>query len=170
MVIPAGTLVHVRLDEKVDTKRFAAGDRFTATLEFPISVNGRTVISRGAQFEGVVVVSKRSGRLKGHATLELELDSVLLNGRRYPIQTSAYERVTGGHRQRDAIYVGSGTGFGALVGAVAGGPVAAWVGASAGAAAGATSAFVTGRKNVTLPAEARLTFSLLRGLELPPGT
>jgi hypothetical protein len=52
------------------------------------------------------------------------------------------------------------------VGAVAGGGAGALIGAGVGSAAGATGAFITGRKNVRLPAETPLVFSLRRSVAI----
>src|SRR5439155_528876 len=40
--IPAGTRIHVRLDQAVDTVRSRAGENFTATLEAPIGAGAGT--------------------------------------------------------------------------------------------------------------------------------
>jgi hypothetical protein len=166
VTLQEGTLFHVRLAETLDTKRNHTGDRFTATLDSPISENGREIIPRGANFSGRVDTSAKSGRLKGHAVMTLELDSFELNGRKYRISTSHAGRASTGHKKRNLIAIGGGAGLGAGIGALAGGPAGALIGAGAGAGAGTLGAAFTGKKNVTIPVETRLSFELRRPVQL----
>ncbi len=166
VTLQEGTLFHVRLAETLDTKRNRTGDRFTATLDSPVSENGREIIPRGANFSGRVDTSQASGRLKGHAVMTLELDSFELNGRKYRISTSHASRASGGHTKRNLIAIGGGAGAGAGIGALAGGPAGALIGAGAGAGAGTLGAVFTGKKNVAIPVETRLSFELRRPVQL----
>jgi hypothetical protein len=98
--------------------------------------------------------------------LELALESFELRGATYRIATAVSYRTSGAHKKRNLALIGGGSGFGAAVGAVAGGGAGALIGAGAGAAAGTTGALVTGRKNVRLPAETPLVFSLRSDVSL----
>lgn len=158
--IPAGTRIHVRLDQAVDTVRNRAGENFTATLEAPITVGERTVLPKGTPFRGHVTTSSASGRLKGRAALGVTLDSFELNGKSYKVETSADSRVSAGHKKRNGLLIGGGAGLGAAIGAMAGGGKGALIGAGAGAAAGTGGAAATGKENVAFAAETPLTFSL----------
>ena len=162
--IPAGTVFRVRLEQTLDTRHNRDGDRFAATLVRGVSENGAILIPRGTQCYGHVVVSKHSGRFKGHAFLDLRLDSFRLNGRSYLIRTTDAGRRSRGHKKRNLIAIAGGAGVGTAIGAVAGGPVGAVIGAGAGGAAGTVGAAVTGRKNVRLPVETVLAFSLRRSV------
>jgi len=160
VVIPASTRIRVRLGESLDTRNGHIGERFSAYLDDPIVVGDRVVVPKGTLFSGHVVQSRRSGRLRGRAYLGVTLDSFRLHGAAYAIATRADVRASGSHKKRNAIAIGGGSGTGAAIGAIAGGGVGALIGAGAGAAAGTTGAFITGRKNVRLPAETPLVFSL----------
>ena len=160
VVIPKGTLLRVRVDESISTRHNHSGDRFTATLTEPVVVNGESVLPSGTRLAGHVLVSKSSGRLKGRARLVLELDSFERRGRRYRIDTTAAARVSGSHRKRNFVAIGGGAGGGAAIGAIAGGGLGAAIGAGAGAAAGTVGAAITGRKQVTIPAETVVRFTL----------
>ena len=160
VVIPRGTLLRVRVDEALSTRRNYRGDRFTATLMEPVTVEGENVLPSGTRLTGHVLVSRPSGRLKGRALLELELDSFERDGHRYAITTSAAARVSGRHRKRNIIAIGGGAGSGAAIGAIAGGGVGAAIGAGAGAAVGTVGAAITGKKQVTIPAESVIRFRL----------
>jgi hypothetical protein len=115
--IPAGTRIHVRLDQTVDTVRSGAGEKFSATLETPITVGESTVVPKGTAFRGHVTTSSESGRLKGRAVLGITLDSLELNGKSYKVETSADSRVSGGHKKRNGVMIGGGAGLGAAIGA-----------------------------------------------------
>src|SRR5437762_12773905 len=99
--IPAGTALHVRLDQSLDTRHNHAGDRFAATLIDPVQVDARTLVPKGARCTGHLLESKPSGRFKGRAVLSLSLDSFELNGRRFDIDTTHVARASGRHRKRN---------------------------------------------------------------------
>lgn len=165
-VIPRGTPIHARLDETVDTRRNRAGDGVSATLMEPVVVEGRTVIPAGTRFAGHVTVSDASGRFKGRAHIGVALDSFQLNGRQYRAATSSVERASGNHKKRDGLLIGGGAGLGAALGAIAGGGRGALIGAGAGAAAGTAGEALTGKLNVTIPAETPLRFTLRSAVEM----
>src|SRR5579871_4227986 len=156
--VPVGTEISVRLGETLDTKRVHEGDRFTATLNTPITVRNRVVVHKGTVFLGHVAEAKASGRLRGRGVLGLTLDSFQLRGTTYEVQTTADVYHSGDHKKRDVVLVGGGAGAGALLGKVTG--VGAAIGAGAGAAAGTTTALITGKRNVKVPVETPLVFSL----------
>ena len=158
--IPAGTPIRVRLAQAIDTSRNRAGDRFTATLDEPIEVDGRKVVPKGASFTGHVTTSAPSGRLKGRAVLGLTLDSMEWNGKSYRVESTSASRVSASHKKRNLVMIGGGSGLGAALGAIAGGGKGALIGAGAGAAAGTAGATITGKRNVSLPAETQLHFTL----------
>lgn len=164
--IPAGTALRVRLANGLDTRRSRRGSRFVAFLDEPIVSGNRVIVPKGTEFHGHVVEARRSGRLKGRATLEVALDSFQLDGSTYEISTGVAGRSSGRHLKRDIAIIGGGSGAGAAIGAVAGGGVGALIGAGAGAAAGTTGAFITGRKDVRLPPETRIEFSLKSPVEV----
>ena len=137
-----------------------------ATLAEPVIIGGEVVVPRGARCEGRLVESKPSGRLKGRAVMSLSLDTVELHGRNIRLATSRFSEASGRHRKRNLAFIGGGGGFGAALGAIAGGPAGALIGAGAGAAAGTTGAALTGKKNIHLAVETRLTFVLQSPVEL----
>lgn len=159
-VLAAGTTVRVRLQETIDTRRNRAGDHFDATLDEPLVSGDRVVVPRGTPFEGHVATSTESGRFKGRAALALRLDSFTLHGITYDIDTNRPARVSGGHKKRNWLWIGGGSGAGAAIGAVASGGAGALIGAGAGAAAGTVGAVFTGKRHVSLPVESRVTFTL----------
>jgi hypothetical protein len=169
LVIPAGIRIRVRLAQTLDTKHNPAGTRFSATLDDPILLGDRVVVPKGTPFEGAVLESKHSGRFRGRAVLEVTLRSFRLRDTTYHITTAPDMRVSGNHKKRNLALMGGGPAAGAGIGALAGGGVGALIGAGVGAAAGTTTAFITGRKNVKLPVETPLEFSLRSRVEVKRG-
>ena len=164
--IASGTVVHVRLLDTLDTKRNRAGDRFTATLDEPLVSRDRVIVPKGTPFKGHIVQARQSGRFKGRAAMALSLDSFELNGVNYPLDTTRSARASKGHKKRNWLWIGGGSGGGAAIGAIAGGGAGALIGAGAGAAAGTAGAAITGKRNLTIPVETRLAFTLRSPVDL----
>jgi len=61
---------------------------------------------------------------------------------------------------------GGGAGLGALIGGLAGGGKGAAIGAAAGAGAGGAGAAFTGNKEIVLPAETAVSFTLSAPLKI----
>jgi hypothetical protein len=160
ITIPEGTSFRVRLLDALDTRRNRAGDKFTAALDEPLVDGDRVVVPKGTNFSGHVVTSKSSGRFKGRAILALKLDSFTMDGRNYEIQSNNLSRVSAGHKKHHLLWIGGGSGGGAAIGAIAAGGTGALIGAGAGAAAGTVGSAITGKRQVSLPAETELRFRL----------
>ena len=167
MRIPAATRLRVRINEPLNTKRNRTNDGFSAVLETPVAVGDQVALPQGTLFHGHILASRSSGHLKGRAELSLVLDEVELGGVRYPIDTRSNVRVSRGHKKRNWGWISGGSGVGAAIGAMAGGGAGALIGAGAGAAAGTGVAVLTGKKNVSIPAETLLTFALRDALTIP---
>jgi hypothetical protein len=160
ILLPAGTHIPIRLGQSLDTKRDKPGARFVGHVAAPVVYNGEVVLPRGTVCRGHLEESKPSGRLTGRAIMRLSLDSFELNGRNYTIDTSDPAFVSKSHKKRNLVLIGGGAGTGAGIGAIAGGGVGALIGAGAGATAGTVGAVATGKRNLHLAPETRLTFRL----------
>ena len=165
-IVPAGTVLTVRLGQTVGSKISSAGQTFTATLASAVMVDGKTAIPSGAAASGTVVDAKPLGRFKGGASLQLRLTSIAIGGAEQSISTSSVVRTEKGKGKRTAVMAGGGAGLGALIGGLAGGGKGAAIGALAGGGAGAGGAAFTGNKDVVLPAESALSFKLEQPLEV----
>ena len=73
LVVPADTVIAVVLDETISSKTSKSGDKFTATVESPVEIDGKVAIPKGARAEGVVNEAKAVCRFKGGAVLSLTL-------------------------------------------------------------------------------------------------
>lgn len=76
-LIPAGSLLHVRLTCTLTSKTSKPGDPFTGIVTTPISVDGKEVISAGSTVEGHVAFVKQSGRISGVAQMRVVLDDII---------------------------------------------------------------------------------------------
>lgn len=161
ITIPAGTAISVRLIEALSSDRNRPGDRFTASLHYPLVVEGVEVAPRGALLEGFVVEAMPAGRVEGVALLSLRLASLHAgNGQVIAIQTEPYRREGQRSLGRDVKRGALMSGIGAAIGAIAGGGKGAALGAAIGGGAGAGTALATRGNPVELPSETVLEFRL----------
>jgi hypothetical protein len=160
VLLPAGTPLHVRLDQPLDTKRDPVGTPFAASVSSPIMHNGAVVVPQGAICRGRVVQSKPSGKLKGRAVMGLALDSVQFHGRTYPVAAAGPVFASSNHKKHNLKWIGGGSAGGTAIGAIAGGGAGALIGLAAGAAGGTAGAALTGEKRVYVAAETPMVFTL----------
>ena len=77
-ILPAGSLIRVRLKTTLSDKTNKQGDPFTAMLYEPVTANGDEVIPAGSILNGHVAFVKESGRVKGVAEMRLVADNIVL--------------------------------------------------------------------------------------------
>jgi hypothetical protein len=164
VTLPPGTAVTVRLASAVGSKLSAKGDHFSAIVARPVEINGKVIVPAGAEALGRIVEAVPQGRFKGAAELRLVLETVTLNKDSYDVQTSSISRFQKGKGKRTATFIGGGAGGGALIGGLAGGGKGALIGAALGGGAGTAGAAFTGEKEIVLPAESALSFTLTEPL------
>jgi hypothetical protein len=164
--VPAGKVVTVRLADPVGSKISQAGQSFGGTLAKPVEVGGEVVIPAGAKVEGEVVDAKPLGRFAGGALLQLKLDSITVDGSAMPVQTATFTQTLKGKGKRTAVLAGGGAGLGALIGGLTGGGKGAAIGAAAGGGAGTAGTAFTGNKEIVLPAESAVPFTLKESLRI----
>jgi BON domain-containing protein len=165
VVVPAGTVLTIRLGQALGSKTSQVGTAFTGSVSTPITIAGNMAIPVGSDITGIVKEAKKAGRFKGAAVLSLHLDSITVKGHQYNIETESFDQTSTGKGKRTAGLVVGGTGAGAAIGGLAGGGKGAAIGALAGAAAGTVGAS-TGNRDIQLPAESALSFRLLQPLTL----
>ena len=162
VTIPEGVQLEVVVDEALSSRRNHAGDSFEASLAQPVMKDGKTIIPAGAHLTGRVVDAKEAGRLHVPARLSVALSSVEVSGKSYDIDTNTIGETGKNHNKRNIGFIGGGAAGGALIGGLAGGGKGALIGSLIGAGAGTAGAAATGKKDISLPAETRLEFRLLR--------
>jgi hypothetical protein len=158
--LPAGTDIVIRMIDGVDSEVARVGQTFAASIDEPVTVNGETMIPRGADVTVKLVDAKDSGKLTGKAELTLDLVSVKINGRMVDLNTQTVSRESASRGNRTAKVAGGTAALGAIIGAIAGGGKGAAIGAAAGAGAGAGAEIITKGQQVKIPSETRLTFVL----------
>jgi hypothetical protein len=166
ITVPAGKVLTVKLADAVGSKISQAGQSFGGSLAKAVEVNGEVVIPAGAGVEGEVVQAKPLGRFAGGAVLQLKLNSVRIGGQQMPVQTAMVTENAKGKGKRTGVMAGGGAGLGALIGGLAGGGKGAAIGAVAGAGAGTAGSAFTGNKEILLPAESAVAFTLQEPLKI----
>jgi hypothetical protein len=156
VVVPRRTPLVVRMGQTVSAKDSNVGDSFSGVLAQSVVVRGISVFRAGTPVTGIVTASKGQGRFKGDGALGITIRRV----GNYPVSASAYEKSASGKGKRTAGFIGGGGGAGALIGGLAGGGKGALIGGLLGAGAGTAGAAFTGNKNVSVPAETVVTFTL----------
>jgi hypothetical protein len=151
------------MSEQVSASKNNEGDRFGGVLASPIkSSDGTVLFARATRVEGTVIAAKGRGRFKGAGDLGIEVNSI--GG--VHVSTTEYEKTQAGKGKRTAGFIGGGAGGGALIGGLAGGGKGALIGGLIGAGAGTAAAAYTGNKDVVIPAETTIKFTLTAPLSV----
>jgi len=160
VTIPAGTRISVRTIDSIDSAKNDVGDRFQASLEESLIVDGDVVVAKGADVYGRLAESKESGTFSGRSQLRLELTGIVVNGQTIPLVTGEYELTGKSRGASTAKRTIGGAAVGSLIGALAGGGQGAAIGAGVGAGVGAGSETITKGVQVKVPSESLIDFIL----------
>jgi hypothetical protein len=161
VTVPAGTALDVRLVEAIDTGTTDAGSNFEATLASPLVEGGTEVAGTGSTVMGRVTNAVSSGRLSKPAELSLTLTSLIpKGGKEVAVSTSTWSMTGQSHKKRNVEMIGGGAAAGALIGAIAGGKKGAAIGAGVGAGGGTGVAAATGKDEIHLAPETKISFKL----------
>ena len=166
VTIPAGTRISVRTIDGIDSTKNRVGDRFEASLEEPLIVDGNIVVAKGAEVYGRLAESRESGTFTGRSQLQLELTGIVVDGRTMPLVTGEYELTGKSRGASTAKRTVGGAAFGSLIGALAGGGEGAAIGAGVGAGVGAGSETITKGDQVKVPSETLIDFTLKQEVSL----
>jgi len=165
VVIPAGTVLVVRLIDNISSDSNRFGDKFRASLVHALVIDDFEVAPAGALVEGMVSGNQMAGRVHGTSLIILRLIALhSKNGEVIPIETEPYYRQAPKTIARDAKKIGILTGVGAAIGVIAGGAQGAAIGAALGAGAGTATTLVTRGEAVKLPSETPIKFHLRKSV------
>ncbi|MGD0940116.1 MAG: BON domain-containing protein [Terracidiphilus sp.] len=168
VTVSQGTLLQLRTNEPVRSKRAKDGTPVEFTLIHDVAVGGVLAIPRGATVHGVVTEIKKARELAGSPELALTLTSLDLGGQSYPLQTDQFKVKGPGKGAQTANDVVGGTLLGTMIGCIAGRGVGCAIGAGAGAAAGTAASAATPGPGVWIPAEALVDFHLAAPVTVTP--
>lgn len=161
VTIPAGTVLHVRVNQNLSSEHNENGDTFSTTLDEPLVANGFVIAERGSRLDGRVVDSQRAGKVKGLAKLSVRLVQLHTSDeQKVSILTDDFLREGQASRGSDAAKVGIGAGVGAALGAIFGGGKGAAIGAATGGAAGGGAVLMTRGKAAEIGVETKIPFRL----------
>jgi hypothetical protein len=169
-VIPTGTEIHIRSDEKIDSDNASPGQRFAAEVVDAVDdLSGGVAIPANSKAKLLIV--SESGGGAGSPYMYLDLDTVSISGRVHRVYTSELKESNDkgfGKNKRTAEFLGGGAALGGLFGAILSGGQGAAIGAASGAGGGFLGQLFTRGKQVKVPAETVLHFRLERPLVLQP--
>jgi hypothetical protein len=155
----AGAALPVRIGETISTQRNRPGDRFLATLDKPLVIDGFIIAEKGARIEGRIVESDPGGRVDGVARLTIELIMLTTaDAQHIRIRTAPFVKSAAESYGQDAAKVAGGAAIGAVIGAIAGGGKGAAIGAGVGGVAGAGDVLLTRGRPASIPVETRVGF------------
>lgn len=169
IAIPAGSTLIVMIDQALSSQTSQAGQAFSATVARSVMVNRRTVlmvnrrtvIPKGSPVRGTVVTAREQSKVKGEGELALSLTSITIYGWKYPIHTHTLNLEV----QDKGRTTGSRALGGAVLAGLAGGGEGAGVGRVVGGSAGMDGGSTIGNKQVEIPAESELAFTLSKPLD-----
>ena len=170
ITVPSGTQISIRLNDQLSSETAQVGDTFHGSISSPIVIGDSTAIPTSADVVGRVVDVKSAGRFKGQSDLVLELTSLKMNGRSYPLATDRWSKEGSSRGKATAAKVGGGAAVGAILGGIFGGGKGAAIGAAAGAGAGTGVAGATKGQQIILKPETVLNFQLQNSVAVRPGS
>lgn len=157
--VPEDVALRIRLDDTLTSTDSEVGDPFSAT-----------VVERGeyqnARVYGHITQIDMSGKIKGHTSMMLQFDRVVMpDGRRAPIHAEIVELYhapsgekvdvegaieSGGRGRKTIEHTVIGAGAGALLGGIFGGGKGAGIGSVIGGAGGLGTTAFHGHQKITL--------------------
>lgn len=167
ITLAPGTVLQLRTADSVDSKRAKEGTGLDFTVIRDVTINGYLAIPRGATVHGVISGVKHAGELTGSPELALQLTSLELNGRQYPLDSDQFKVKGPSKTGRTVGNAIGGAILGTIIGGAAGGGGGAAIGAVAGGTAG-TALSAAGSPRAWIPAEALVTFHLNTPLTVDP--
>ena len=154
IVIPAGTAIHIKLKQTIDTANAKAGQHVPAELTQPVIAGGRTIANAGSAASVRITAAEASGRMGGSAKLAFRISSITLaNGAHVDVSSTSYAREGRAHAKHNAKYIAGAGVIGALAGqAIGGNSKSTAKGAAIGAGVGVGAAAATGKFDFKEPA------------------
>ena len=116
-MIPAGTVLTIRMVDSVDSQRDYVGQTYQASLDEPVfDPGGRTLVPRGADVVVKLVDDVQSGKIEGRTVLTLDIVSLRVNGREVDVDTTAITQQSDSRGARSGKVIGGTAALGAIIG------------------------------------------------------
>jgi hypothetical protein len=160
ITIPSGTVIAVRMIDAISTGSDHVGQTFKASVDAPVVMNSETVIPRRADAFVKITEAKASGELTGKPELKVQLDSIIVDGKRYTIDSNVFLREGVSQTKQTAKSAGIGALIGAGIGAVTGGKKGALIGAGVGAGGGVAVEAASKNEEAQIESETQIDFRL----------
>jgi len=161
VVVPASSVVGLRVDTSHTSETARVEDRVEARVMRDVMADGRVAIPAGTRVLGDVVLVDRGGKIKEKARLGVRFHTlVLANGHQAPFRTDAIYREGTSPGAESARKIGGAAVGGAILGAIIGGGKGAAIGSAAGAAGGSAVVMAGDRNAATLAAGSTVTVRL----------
>src|SRR5262249_49952219 len=96
VTIPAGTIFRVRTIDFIDVDYTQAGAKFRGAIDDPNISGGDVIVGRGSDVLLVASKVEQGGRMKGSDLVELKVNYINVDGRSYPVVTSASQTKSAG--------------------------------------------------------------------------
>lgn len=174
VTIPAGTVLHLRMEQAVGSDISRVEEPVRAALTRPVVLRGGTALRAGSVAIGHVAAVRRAGHLKQRSLVTLRFTELKPRGEEeaFRIRTRSWSAVGPSLTKRDVEGLGIPAAGGAIIGGLIGGGKGAGIGAAVGAGAGAGRLMVTRGKNVRVPRGSVITVRLTEpvSVEVPTGT
>ena len=158
LTVPAGTLILVRLQTDVSSETAKQGDRFQAFLDQDVAANGRLILAHGARVYGVVTAVDDGSKMKGKASISVELTDIQVGDQVVSIKTQPLQAQ--GEASSGAKKLAGGALLGATIGAIADGGQGAAIGTAVGAGVGGAAAAAGKVDPAVVPAQKLEAFTV----------
>jgi hypothetical protein len=166
IVIPAGTVLPVRLDTSVGSDISRVEQAIHAHLARAIVIDGLTAIPAGSAVSGVVTDVRRPGKVKGLAHIGVRFTTLAVGDERYRMATRANGWTGRSAKKKDARNIAIPAAGGAIVGAIVGGKKGAAIGGAAGGGGGTAYVLATRGPDVRLGRNAAVSVRLAEPLRI----
>jgi len=100
--IPAGTKFTIRLQAALSSAESQVGQSFDGVVDEPVIIAGKTVVPRGSTVTGSVVAARAYQSLQQPGYLRVALESILVNGKAFPLRTSTVFAKGASYGKREA--------------------------------------------------------------------
>jgi hypothetical protein len=170
--VSVGSEMSFYAGQRVCTNTNQVGDRFTAQIAEPVQGSNGSVIPAGSSAVVEITSLKRSQRANDNIEIGLRVESIMFNGKTYPVTSEVsyaqIERVRGeSNTGSDAV---KGAAIGAVLGQILGHRTKSTIiGAAGGAAAGAAIGAANAKVDGCVPSGGRITVKLTQPLVVQVG-